>query len=228
MKNTFSLLFIIVLLFKTFLGFSQKSRQELLGSWFVVSGNHKITEKWSIPTVGILRHYDFFNDYEFSFFRTGLTHHLKKNVVITLGGAYLDSKGFNDTKKLKDAKQFWIYEEATFNSKFKLASLANRIRVENRWIYKRTRNSFNLRFRYRIQAKKSIYKNYLYVKLFNEIFFNLNSSKFFNQNRFFIGMGTGLAKNVKFEVGYLKNHFNPNHYNRLRMVLIFNTKLRRK
>ncbi len=219
MKNSinFSILFLFFVL-KLNNIYAQIDNRDLLGSWTVLSVNNKIANDWSIPIVGISRHYELFNNYEFLFIRSGLTYKAKNNLFLTIGSAFLDSEPYANSNKTNYSTQFWIYEEASFSKKLKNATLFNRVRLETRWINRTSNKKINNRLRYRLQYAQPIYRD-LYIKIFNEIFLNIETHDF-NQNRFFYGLGYALTKKFKIELGYLKNHFKNDHYNRFRIAII--------
>ncbi|MFS4455844.1 DUF2490 domain-containing protein [Maribacter sp. 2304DJ31-5] len=214
-RNTFMILFVL----SSGLNHSQQEQESLPGSWLVVSGTHKISDRLSIPTVGILRHYTLFNQYEFAFFRTGLTYRVNKKTLATAGIAYLNAESHLRDIPARTTEQFWIYEEVVFLAQMEKIALSNRIRLETRWIDTVEGTLLNNRIRYRLQGTYAI-NHRIYAKTFNEFFLNLKPP-YFNQNRLFVGFGYRFAKNVQGEIGYLKNQFKTASYDRVRLALIF-------
>lgn len=205
---------------------SQKEKEDCLGTWTVVSGKHVVSERLSIPTIGILRNYEVFHRCEFTFFRTGLTYQISPKFSGTLGYAYLDSKPFIDSPEALGTQQQWLYEELSHKMNLGELGIYNRVRVENRWKLNPMGTDLMHRTRYRFLLTHPIWDNF-YLKFYNELFINLQDS-LFNQNRLHLGIGYVFAQNFKLEVGYLKNHFLSINYDRLRLGIIFNTDLRRK
>lgn len=203
--------------------YPQSEMKDATGTWLVIGGNHQITEKWKIPTVGIIRYYNLSEATEFGFFRTGLTYAPNSNYNFTLGAAYLDTQPFDHNEFETLTTQKWIYEEFCYNSNFYRTKISQRMRLEQRWISKPEESIFNARLRYRLQFTRKISKN-LYVKAFDEPFFNLKEGNI-NQNRFYVGLGRKVAHNINVEIGYMKNHIGKNNYDRIRMVFLFKTKL---
>ncbi|WP_298486966.1 DUF2490 domain-containing protein [uncultured Maribacter sp.] len=215
----------ILLMLAFFVNYAQE-QEDLLGSWFIISGSNKISNKFSIPTLSILRHYKLISNYEFAFFRTGLTYEVKKNFQTTIGVAYLDSEAYIGNEFGGHTKQIWVYEELVFKSKYKNALISNRIRLESRWIDKVGESFVNNRIRYRLQAKIPL-NNTLYFKIFNEYFVNLKAPHF-NQNRFFIGLGHNVTRSVKVDIGYMKNTFKKSNFDRIQLAVYFKTDFRKK
>ncbi len=218
--------FLSVLVILTQQAFSQNELVNGTGSWLVLGGNHQISEKWKIPTVGIIRYYNINERTEFGFFRTGLTYAPNKKYNFTLGTAYLDTQPFDHNEFETLTTQIWTYEEFCHNSSFYNTSVSQRFRLEQRWISKPEEDLFNIRLRYRLQFKKRI-SEHLYIKAFDEPFFDFKEANI-NQNRFYLGLGRKITSNVNIEIGYMKNHIGKNNYDRIRMVFLFNTKLFKK
>ena len=205
---------------------AQKEKEDCLGTWTVVSGKHILSERFSIPTIGILRNYEIFHRYEFVFFRTGLTYKISPRLSGTMGYAYLDSQPFIESPEALGAQQHWLYEELSHKMSLGSLGISNRVRLESRWKRNASDTDLTHRTRYRLMLTHPLGKNF-YIKWFNELFVNLQDS-FFNQNRWHLGIGYVFSPNVKLEMGYLKNHFPSVHYHRIRIGLLFKTDLRGK
>lgn len=205
---------------------AQKEQEEFFGTWVVVAGNNRISEKFSIPTVGILRHYELFKHYEFAFIRTGLTYQITPNVSGTLGYAFLDSEPFVISPEAKGVRQHWMYEELSLTSPMGKLDLSHRYRLESRWLLKDEGTVLNHRMRYRLQLKYPIGQK-LYINFFNETFVAFQEP-LFNQNRLQLGLGYKASSSIRLELGYLKNHFNNVDYDRIRAALLFKTDFRKK
>lgn len=213
--------FFVAFFLSTTISYTQTNNENRSGSWLVLHGNNKIHENWSIPIVGILRHHDLFEKYEFAFVRTGVSYKLNESSTFTTGVAFLSSKNYTGSQEFKNATQFWVYEQYTLKSKSKTNIISHRWRLETRWKKSVNDLHINNRVRYRFQYIKPIYKN-VHIKSFNELFLNLESP-LFNQNRFYIGLGQTLSPSVKIDIGYLKNHFKNDDHDVVRMSLTFKT-----
>ncbi|NHF59447.1 DUF2490 domain-containing protein [Flavobacteriaceae bacterium TP-CH-4] len=200
---------------------AQKGEEDCFGTWAVVSGDHRISEKLSIPTVGVLRHYELFQHYEFAFVRTGLTYRFNGTLSGTVGYAYLDSEPFIISPEAKGAQQHWLYEELVLKSTLGNLNLSHRYRLESRWILKTEGTILRHRMRYRLQLKYPMGKR-LYANLYNEVFVAFQEP-LFNQNRLHLGLAYVVCPSLRFEVGYLKNHFPDIHCDRIRLGLVFKT-----
>ncbi|AWX45040.1 hypothetical protein HME9304_02048 [Flagellimonas maritima] len=202
--------------------YGQSNDEERSGSWVVLYGDNKIHEKWSIPTVGILRHHEIFEKYEFAFIRTGISYKLSKSSTLTTGIAYLSSRNYTGSEEFRNATQFWVYEEYALKTKL----FSHRFRLETRWKKNADDLHINNRLRYRFQYITPIYKN-VHLRTFNEYFVNLEKP-LFNQNRFYVGLGQTITPSIKVDIGYLKNHFQKSDHDVVRMSLIFKTDFTKK
>lgn len=197
------------------------------GSWLEFYGNNILNEKWSIPFAGILKHHYLFEMYDFSFIRTGVSYRLNPRSVITGGIAYVNSKVYNESSRSSSAHQYWLYEEFVFEHNLEGTALAQRWRLEHRWINQLNDINFRNRLRYRLRLIRPIYGK-TFIKTSNEVFFNLNGASFFNQNRFYIGIGRELTPTLKVDLGYLKNHFKYRHHDTIRISFAYTIDFTRK
>lgn len=219
-------LFAIILLV-SFNSSAQKNREEVLGTWTIVAGSHRVSDRISIPTVALLRHYEILYHYEFFFFRTGISYDFSPKVCGTIGFARLDSEPFIQSKEAKSAfYQNWLYEELTLKNKLGKFDISHRYRLENRWIETVDGTHLKHRFRYRLRCLYPLTKK-LYINAFNEVFISLQAP-LFNQNRLHLGLGYKVSPSVKLEMGFLKNHFSTANYEYIRAGMVFKTDLRIK
>ena len=198
---------------------AQENTADGLGTWLVVAGKAHVNEKWSIPFCGILREYNIAQQTEFGFLQAGLGYKLNPKTSLSVGAAYLDRHPFEHDYD-QATNQFWLYHQVAY----KATNYWNhRFRIENRWFINDFGSTLKSRVRYRLQYTYPINKKH-YIKCFEEAFLSLKEGNI-NQNRFFLGYGRKLTKHLKFEVGYLKLHVGKNNFDRIRMVMLVNTKL---
>lgn len=201
----------------------QENTKNSLGSWMVFSMDNKISERWSIPVVGILCYENWAEQTEFGFARTGITYKGGKNLNLTFGTAYVDSQPLYHHEFETLTTQFWLYEEATVKTS---KHFKHRMRLENRWITKPNTKIFNMRFRYRLEYKKTLGQQY-YVKCTDEPFFNFDELHI-DQNRFFLGIGRKIGKDLSFEIGYFKTHVRKDNFDRIRVAMQLKTSIFQK
>ncbi|WP_373055919.1 DUF2490 domain-containing protein [Zunongwangia sp. H14] len=207
-----------------FLIISAQNPENMVGSWTLISGQHKISEKWSIPTITILQHYRVYEDFQFVLARTGLSYRFNPMVQATLGYDYFHSKPF-DGSAASGKDQNRLFEELVLKNAYGKLGLSHRYRLETIWTSQNSEHSFGHRTRYRLRLQYPVYKK-LYATAFDEVFIMLEKP-YFNQNRLHLGIGYGFSPNYKMELGYFKNDFNTASYDRVRIAIIFNTDLRK-
>ncbi|MEO1012930.1 MAG: DUF2490 domain-containing protein [Bacteroidota bacterium] len=214
-------------LFLSLTVFSQSNRDEILGTWLVASGTHRVSNKISIPTIGILRYYEFLHHYELSFFRTGITYRFGPKVSATVGYGFLNSEPFIQSQEARGAfYQNWLYEQLTLKDSFGKLKLSHRYRLESRWIHTPEGTNLRNRVRYRVKGIYPLGQDY-FISASNEIFISLQAP-LFNQNRMHIGAGRVFTPSLKLEVGFMKNHFSTANYEYLFVEFSFKTDLRKK
>lgn len=218
MKNKLLLLLVV---FTTSI-YGQNPKENEWGSWIVIYGTHKISNQFNIITEGRLHDYNILRELDNRFIRVGLNYLLGTNASLT--GGYVHQ--YSETLSKAPVSENRLYEEVTLKNKIDKLAISHRYRIEHRWINTLENTNLFHRFRYRIQLIHSLSGDF-YIKLFDELFINFQNS-LFNQNRLHFGFGYALGPNFKLEIGYLKNHFSSEHYDRLRLGIVFNTDLRRK
>ncbi len=220
MRFTLLLTFCIVCAYSTL--FSQENKEDYVGTWIIVAGSNKISNKLSIPTVGILAEHKFFNRFQFGFFRTGLTYHFNPKFEATLGYAYNQLEPFiENPNTTKEYHQNIIYAEAVLKPKHKRLKLSHRYRLENRWLGNKNGAVAKLRIRYRLRFRYPIQKK-IHADIFNELFVNLQDDAF-NQNRLYLGLSYKITPSISMGAGYFKIHFPNAHYNYIRLGMSFKT-----
>ncbi|NNC33772.1 MAG: DUF2490 domain-containing protein [Croceitalea sp.] len=215
--------YLFVLFFSSILfSFAQQSLEDATGTWVVISGENALNRQWSVTTEGILRSYNMYESTEFGLLRSGITFHFNTFNDISLGLVHLDSQPFDHSDPDALTTQFWIYEQYQHKTNVNRFAFTQRLRMEHRWIENQDR-TYNNRFRYRLQVAHPIGPNQ-YLKAFDELFFDFSQTHI-NQNRFYVGFGQKIAKGIKVEIGYMKNHIAHNNYDRVNMALYFQTHL---
>jgi hypothetical protein len=199
---------------------SAQNTDDILGTWTEIIGKNSITEKWSVPTTVILQHYEVLNELQFVLIRTGITYHFFKNASASLGYDYIYSESFSGENF---GLQHRMWEELSFASKYSSFHISYRYRLESTWTRQEPEYALAHRVRYRLKLEHPVYKK-TYLTSFNEIFINVNKP-YFNQNRFHLGLGYAFHPDLKVEVGYFKNHLNRRHFDRVRLGLVFRTRM---
>lgn len=210
----------VLLLILSSSSLSAQDTEDLLGSWTEIIGQHEISEKWSIPATVILEHFEVLDKFQFVLLRSGLTYSFSENFSASLGYDYFYSETFSgDNSNL----QHKIWEQLSFKSNYSALKVSHRFRLESAWTKGEGEYALAHRTRYRLKLEHPLYKK-VYITSFSEVFINLRKP-YFNQNRIHAGLGYALDADLKIEIGYFKNHFRLAHFDRIRLGLVFNTRV---
>src|SRR5690606_35777614 len=103
----------------------------------------------------------------------------------------------------------------------------HRIRAEERFLP----DDFKVRGRYFLSLNlpinhATITKNTLYLAAYNEIFLN-PQDELFDRNRIYAGLGIGIQKSIRLEVGMMSQIYSDSHRNQLQIGLYNNLPISR-
>ncbi|MEM0993252.1 MAG: DUF2490 domain-containing protein [Bacteroidota bacterium] len=208
------LLFLVANTFLQTLKAQSGPDEDQLGAWYM----YFFTETFGDSQFGIqgdyqFRFWDFGGDLEQILLRTGLTYTPENaNILFTLGYANITTGTFGDSKATVNENR--IYQEALIphqvGNRF---YLVHRFRYEQRWVDDqdlRTRYRYNLFLNVPLNKEK-MGKGTLNIALYNEIFLNGQldigdgrSVQFFDRNRTYLGLGYGITKKMRVQLGWMK------------------------
>ena len=199
------------------LAFTQVDEDQL-GAWYM----YFFRKDFNNSTFGIqgdyqFRFWNFGSDLEQILLRTGVTYSPQNaNILFTLGYGNISSGEPGDgSSKTNESR---IYQEALFSQTIgKRFLLTHRLRFEQRWV-----ENQDLRTRYRYNLFVNIPLNNLnldkgtfYIALYNELFINGQRDignnrqvEIFDRNRTYLGLGYGLRKNLRTQLGWMKQTTN--------------------
>lgn len=200
---------------------SAQNSEDPVGSWTLISGTHKITEKWSIPTIAILQTYEVYDNFQFILARTGISYDINTKINGTLGYDYLYSEPNQIAPGIAGKTNHLIFQQFVLKDSYKKLGFNHRYRLESIWTTQNSETNFSNRIRYRLRLDHPVYKS-LYAAVFNEVLLN-TQRPYFNHNRIFTGIGYIFSPNYKMELGYFANYFTTTTQRRIRVAIIFNT-----
>lgn len=205
---------IIVLMLPSF----AKAQESDLGNWLIYLGNKKLNNKWNIHNEVQYRNYNAIGDLEQLLLRTGLGYTFddsKSNVL--LGYGYILSENYIDDANEKVAiNEHRIFQQFTSNQQIGKVNLIHRYRFEQRFVA----DDFKMRFRYFLGLNIPIVdreRNNIYFSAYNEIFLN-TESPIFDRNRTYFGIGYGVNKNIRIELGYMNQFFETSSRDQLNII----------
>ncbi len=214
--------FFLILLISCVSGLSvnaQAPDEDQLGAWYMYFYNTTFKDSnWGIQ--GDLQYRDWrgLGDREQLLLRSGLTYSpTDSGVKFTLGYANVSSGRYGtDSDALVTENR--IYQEALFsNTILKRLLITHRFRYEQRWV-----EDQDLRTRYRYNVfvnvpfnNATLIENTYYFAFYNELFINgerdIGNDRtvdFFDRNRTYLGLGYTLRKNIRFQLGWMKQTTN--------------------
>lgn len=200
------------------------SQESNFGNWFVYFGNKQINTKWNWHNEIQHRNYNAIGDLEQLLLRTGVGHNLTEgNNNVLMGYAYVKSKNYvSDILDKTDVQEHRIFQQFITRQAFGRFRLQHRYRFEQRFI----EDNFSMRLRYflglniPINNKDMVEKTW-YVSTYNEIFLNMENP-IFDRNRLYGGLGYGLNKNTRFEIGYMNQIFSVGGRDQLNLITFVN------
>lgn len=227
---------------------SQAQTVHEFSGWFAFFGSYKINDKFGIHFESQLRSSDQWEQLRNYIIRVGVNYQVKKNMVATLGYAYI---GHHRTIMGVSGwgPEHRIWEQFILNKSYSIAghatSLQHRFRLEQRFISTsvvdgdklKTENfQFMQRLRYFARSifplqPTTSFTNGVYVSLQDEIFLNIQNAsvttgKFFDQNRAYFSLGYRVSRKFDFEFGYMNQFIVGRNNNVVNNILQLATYLR--
>jgi len=188
--------------------------EDQLGAWYMYFVNKQFkNSRFGIQGDYQFRYWNAGSDLEQILLRTGLTYTPKNsNVVFTLGYANITTGAFGESTATFGENR--IYQEALIPQRIgERVLLTHRFRYEQRWV---ANQDFRTRYRYNIFVNvpfnnTQLTKGVVYAAFYNEIFINGetdigdgNTVQFFDRNRTYLGLGYGLSKTLRMQLGWMR------------------------
>ena len=205
---------LVLLLFTSQISFSQSVDEDQLGAWYMYFFNKRFNNsEFGLQGDYQFRYWNFGSDLEQILLRTGITYSPKDiNIMFTLGYGNITSGTPGESSSTSAESR--IYQEALFPQKIGKRFLLNhRLRFEQRWVdgqEMRTRYRYNLFVNVPLN-NTALEQRTVYLAFYNEIFVNGQRSigdgrlvEYFDRNRTYMGVGYGLLKNLRVQVGWMR------------------------
>lgn len=217
MKSTIIVLCLSLCLFKIQ---AQNSFEHRLGTWYMLNGDHELSENWSLKSAAHYRYFNFITDYQQELYRLGVNYKFSEHTNATFGSVYsITDPSYNEDGPLQ--YEFRFYQDLNLKDRLSIFNVTHRFRLAQRFktfdaiknIIHRIR--YGLFLSYPVSEKLSIYS-------FNEIFFNIRSDAF-DQNRTGIGMIHKVSEKLSFRIGYFHTIFSDIETDRLQIGAIIHT-----
>ena len=188
--------------------------EDQLGAWYMYFFNKQFkNSQFGLQGDYQFRFWNAGSDLEQILLRTGVTYRPKNaDIFFTLGYANITTGTFGESSSTIAENR--MYQEALFPQKIgSRFLLTHRLRFEQRWV---EGQNFRTRYRYNLFLNvpfndTKLDKGVIYAALYNEIFVNGQtdigegrSVQLFDRNRTYLGLGYGLRKNLRLQVGWMR------------------------
>ncbi|MBX9733612.1 MAG: DUF2490 domain-containing protein [Chitinophagaceae bacterium] len=189
--------------------FNTNAQTPGLGTWSIISTKYTFNKKWSGFFEAQIRSQQFYVDYNYHEYKSGVGYNLPKNISLLFAiGKYNTYQFTGNFKTPMLINEIRTWQQLVLNNNINRLKIEHRYRFEQRFVNDIYRN----RFRYRLNAILPInniivQEKTWYLSLSNEIFLN-NRGVFFEQNRIFIGTGYEINDQVTMQAGWLNRFDN--------------------
>lgn len=208
--------------------YSQSRGEEKFGSWFMFFSTNRISEKMSIHAEAQYRTYEFGNNFNQLLLRSGLNYNITDQAMVTVGYANIITDGtFTEPAGEENVNENRIYQQFVLRNTVGKLKFSHRYRLEQRFITRpQGSNTTEHRARYFLRLTYPLNDSW-FVTAYDEVFINLQND-FFGQNRLYGALGYHVNNDVSIQMGYLKNDFAVDTFDRFQIAVFINTDFRKK
>ncbi|MGM9511425.1 DUF2490 domain-containing protein [Larkinella sp. GY13] len=190
--------------------------------WFVYTGDHKLSEKWSLHTEYQWRRIQYVRTWQQSLARLGVNYKLTDKVQLGGGYTHFVTFPYGDHPVADQGvptPEHRLYQDIQVDDTVGRLLLSHRFRFEERWLSQIAETgsrrisgwNYENRVRYQIAVELplqgvTIDDNEFYLTFFDELFISFGKNagvNIFNQNRILGGLGYQFWDHFKLELGYL-------------------------
>lgn len=189
--------------------------------WGVYSGDHQVGSNWFIHTEYQVRRVQLLGKQQQHLARLGVGRQLTKRVTVSGGYTYFQTHEYGryPTVSGRPQPEHRLYEDVTLTDELGRLQLAQRLRLEQRWLGERANEgagavqdwNYQHRIRYQLSGSfplqgPTIDDGEWYLNAFDELFISFGrnvGNNVFNQNRISGGLGYQFSGTAKVELNYL-------------------------
>ena len=195
-----------------------------VSGWLATFNTFKLSKRTDILFDAQLRSGNQLQQVNTILLRPAINFHLMKMLTVAAGYAFVESrKKTGIVSALVPEQRLW--QQVRLQHKAGRASLAHRVRLEERFLPKtyvlgnamhHKGHAYAMRFRYHIRAivpftSTKQFTRGLYAAAQNEVFLNIGNKsavngKVFDQNRLYGGVGYRLSRKLDAETGYMNQY----------------------
>lgn len=206
---------------------AQERGEDKFGSWFMFFSTNRISEKMSIHAEAQYRTYEFGSNFNQLLLRTGLNYNISDNAMVTVGYGNITTDGtFIEPAEEENVNENRIYQQFVLRNTVGKLKFSHRYRLEQRFINRpQGSNTTEHRARYFLRLTYPLNDTW-FLTAYDEVFINLQND-FFGQNRLYGALGYNVNQNVSLQMGYLKNDFAVDTFDRFQVAMFIKTDLRK-
>ncbi|MCB0733659.1 MAG: DUF2490 domain-containing protein [Flavobacteriales bacterium] len=200
--------------------FAQRDVADQTCGWYVLMGNHRLSNHWGIRTEYQFRRYGLISDWQQSLLRFGADYHFSESTGVTAGYAWIVTFPYGEQPVLHQSNEHRIWEQFLTTQRFGKMQLQHRYWLEQRFLDTYVRNvdgsisksdgRFRQRARYRAMLSRPLKEwendRQLFAAVNDEVLINFGpgtGKNILSQNRTYVGLGYQYAKGKNIMLGYL-------------------------
>jgi len=189
--------------------------------WVVYSGDHQVSRNWFVHNEYQLRRVRLLATQQQHLARLGVGHQFTDRLTVSGGYTYFQTHKYGRFPNVsgRPEPEQRLYEDVTLTDELGRLQLAQRLRLEQRWLGLRADDGvgpvqdweYQHRIRYQFSGSyplqgSTIDNGEWYLNAFDELFISFGrnvGNNVFNQNRISGGLGYQFTNNAKVELNYL-------------------------
>ncbi|WP_299766549.1 DUF2490 domain-containing protein [uncultured Dokdonia sp.] len=225
MKKIFLALVLVLMTASTY---AQNNGEDELGAWYMLFTNNRVSEKLSIHAEVQYRNYEFADNFNQLLLRTALNYHISDKAMASFGYGFISTDPtFPEPEGEENISEHRIYQQFVLRNSVGKLKFSHRYRLEQRFIDNPlSGNDTQHRARYFLRLTYPLSDKW-FLTAYDEVFINLQN-EFFGQNRLYGALGYNFSDKLSTQVGYLKNDFRVDTFDRFQIAVFIKTDLRKK
>ncbi len=190
--------------------------------WYVYTGNHRLSDRWSIHTEYQWRRDGLIRNWQQSLLRLGVDYHLRPDVIFTAGYAWIVTFPYGAQPVATTVSEDQLWQQLLLKQSVGSIRISHRLRNEERWIghylpqangdFRQDGHTYADRFRYRLGAeiplnRKKFETGTLFLACSDELFVNYGPNtqrNRFDQNWLVTALGYQFSPHGSVQLGYLQ------------------------
>jgi hypothetical protein len=196
---------------------AQKQIVSQYHSWFLYTGNHRLTDKLGLHTEYQWRRASWVTSWQQSLLRLGVDYRLGEQATVTLGYAYIITWPYGEQPVNEKFTEHRLWQTLTLTQRQGRFYFNHRFRPEQRWLQGNgnggtSHYTYRNRMRYRFLVNYPLNRKEMgpatwFASASDEIFIQFGPNfgrNYLDQNRLFAGIGYQFSAHGNVQAGYLQ------------------------